>query len=119
MIKLCFLRKVVKAHYEKVFHAQFLYWKKRCTTRWIKLGEENTKYFHSMATIRYKKNAIISLMAEDGRIVTDHEEMAVVAINCYKNRMGTQKGISMCLNLQNLLHRVDGLDDLTIPFTHE
>jgi hypothetical protein len=112
-------RKVVKAHYEKLLHAQLLYWKKRCTTRWIKLGEENTQYFHSMATIRYKRNAIVSLMTEDGRIVSDHEEMAALALNCYKNRMGTQKGISMCLNLQNLLHRVDGLDNLTVPFTHE
>jgi hypothetical protein len=72
-----------------------------------------------MATIRYNRNAIASLMTEDGRIVSDHEEMAALALNCYKNRMGTQKGISMCLNLQNLLHRVDGLDNLTVPFTHE
>jgi hypothetical protein len=83
-------RKVVKSHYEKLLHAQFLYWKKRCTTTWIKLGEENTKYFHSMATIRYKKNTIVSLVAEDGR-VADHEEMAAMALNCYRNIMGTQK----------------------------
>jgi hypothetical protein len=82
--------KVVKSHYEKLLHAQFLYWKKRCTTIWIKLGEENTKYFHSMATIRYKKNTIVSLVAEDGR-VADHEEMAAMALNCYRNIMGTQK----------------------------
>jgi hypothetical protein len=45
--------------------------------------------------------------------------MAVVALNVYRNRMGTQKGISMCLDMQNLLHRVEGLDILTAPFTHE
>jgi hypothetical protein len=72
-------RNIVKAHYEKLLHAQFLYWKKRCTARWIKLGEEKTKYFHSMAIIRYKKKSIVSLITEDGRNVTEHEEMAAMA----------------------------------------
>jgi hypothetical protein len=30
-------RKVGKNHSEKLLHAQYLYWKKRCTARWIKL----------------------------------------------------------------------------------
>jgi hypothetical protein len=109
---------VVKNQYEKLLHAQYIYWKKSCTARWIKLGEENTKYFHSMATIRYKSNSIVSLITEDGRTVTEHE-MAAIAWNCYRKRMGTQRGIDMCLDLQNLLHRVEGLDALIVPFTHE
>ena len=33
-------RKIVKVHLEKLLHLQFLYWKKRCTVRYIKVGEE-------------------------------------------------------------------------------
>jgi hypothetical protein len=98
-------RKVVKVHYEKLLHAQFLYWKKRCTARWMKLSEENTKYFHSMATIRFRRNNVVSLVADDGRIVSDHEEMAALALNCYKNRMGTTMGIDMCLDLPTLIKK--------------
>jgi hypothetical protein len=93
---------VVKFHYEKLLHAQYLYWKKRCTARWIKLGEENTKYFYSIATIGYKTNFIVSLITEDGRTVTEHDEMTAVTWNCYRKRMGTQRRIEMCLDLQHL-----------------
>jgi hypothetical protein len=112
-------RKIVKIHYEGPFHAQFPYWKKICTARWMKLGEENTKYFHSMATIRYMKNNVASLLTNDERTVTDHEEMAALALNCYKNRVGTSRKIDMCLDLDALIKKVDGLEVLTAPFTSE
>jgi hypothetical protein len=52
------------------------YWRKRCTARWARLGDENTSFFHSMATIRYRKNLISSLSREDGSVVVDHAEKA-------------------------------------------
>ena len=54
-------RKIVKLHLENLLHLQFLYWKKRCTIRSIKVGEENTKFFHAMATERFRRNSIASL----------------------------------------------------------
>ena len=54
-------RKIVKLHLENLLHTQFLYWKKRCTIRYIKVGEENTKFFHAMATERFRRNSIASL----------------------------------------------------------
>lgn len=38
-------RKIVKLHIEDLLHLQFIYWKQRCTIRWIKVGEENSKFF--------------------------------------------------------------------------
>jgi hypothetical protein len=40
------------------------------------MSEDNTKFFHAMATQRMRRNAISSLRAADGRIVSDHDEMA-------------------------------------------
>jgi hypothetical protein len=34
----------------------------------------------------------------------------------YKERMGKSEGIDMQFNLQVLLNRVQGLDELTVPF---
>ena len=39
------IRKILKLHIEKLLHWQSLYWKKRCTKRYIKVGEENSKFF--------------------------------------------------------------------------
>jgi hypothetical protein len=45
--------------------------RKRCTIRWTKFGDENTKIFHTLATERYRRNAISALTTDDGTIVTD------------------------------------------------
>jgi hypothetical protein len=42
------------------------------------LGDESTKFFHVVATERYRTNTITSLDTEDGRIVTDHFEKAAL-----------------------------------------
>ena len=69
-------RKIVKVHLEKLLHLHCMYWKKRCTIRYIKVGGENTKFFHAMATERHRRNSIASLKLPDGSVVSDHDQMA-------------------------------------------
>ena len=83
------------------------------------MAEDNTKFFHAMAANRYRRNSIAMLKDGDGRIVSDHEEMAGMLWSCDKNRMGQSDGINMQLDLARLFNRVDGLDALTVPFTTE
>jgi hypothetical protein len=109
-------RKVVKLHLEELLLAECKYWRKRCTIRWIKMGEDNTKFFHAMATERYRNNCISSLRGDDGTETSDHQEMAGMLWASYKRRMGTSEGIQMQFNLQTLLTKVDGLDALSKPF---
>ena len=68
-------RKVVKLHVEQLLHLQFVYWKKRCTIRYIKLAGENTKFFHAMATKRHRRNSIASLKDTDGTMVSNHSQV--------------------------------------------
>jgi hypothetical protein len=44
--------------------------------RWVNLGDENSSFFHTMATISHKKNFIVNLTKPDGTTVTDHEQKA-------------------------------------------
>lgn len=113
------LRKIIKLHLEDVLRLQFIYWKQRCTIRNIKIGEENTKFFHSMATERFRKNTIASLKLENGDIITDHHQMAAVFWQDFKGRMGCSDGIQMGYNLQQLLQKVAGFQDLSKPFSDE
>jgi mannosylglycoprotein endo-beta-mannosidase len=50
-------RKIVKLHLEKLLLIECNYWRKRCTMRWVKVGEDNTKFFHAMATQRFRRNS--------------------------------------------------------------
>ena len=92
-------RRIVKTHLEKLLHLQFLYWKKRRSIRYFKVGGENTKFFHAMATERHRKNSIASLKLPDGTVVSDHSQMAGIIWSCFKNRMGTSRGIVMGFDL--------------------
>jgi hypothetical protein len=69
-----------------------------------------------MATERFRRNYIAMLKDAYGNEITDHEKMVGMLWNNYKERMGKSEGISMQFDLQSLLPRVDGLEELTIPF---
>mgnify|MGYP000863857686 FL=1 len=109
-------RKLVKSHHDHLLHLQFLYWKKRCTIRYIKVGEENLKFFQAMATERYRKNSIATLQLSDGSVSSDHNTIAKEFLEIFKGRMGTVKPIFMGNDILSLIPRVQGLDVLTKPF---
>jgi hypothetical protein len=54
-------RKILKQHLARLLDYQNAYWKKRCTIRWTKFGDENTKFFHSIATELHRRNSIAYL----------------------------------------------------------
>ena len=69
-------RRIVKLHLEDVLHWQFIYWKQRCMIRNIKVGEENSKKIHAMATERFRRNTISSIKSVEGDVVMDHQQLA-------------------------------------------
>lgn len=81
-------RKIVKLHHENLLRLQYIYWKQRYTIRYIKVGEENSKFFHAMASERMRKNSIASLRSDDDVLVTDHDQMAGILWQSFKSRMG-------------------------------
>ena len=99
--------------------AQSNYWKKRCSIRWAKVGEETTKFFHAMGTKRYRQNAISSLRTQDGIVTSDHQQMAGMLWDNFRQRMGQTEGIQMGFDLNSLLTKIDGLSSLSKPFEKE
>lgn len=45
---------------------QNAYWKQRYTQRVMQFGDENIKFFHAMATERYRRNTISQIVDESG-----------------------------------------------------
>jgi len=80
--------------------------------RWVQLGDENTHFFHTMATISHKRNFIVSLSNTDGTIVIDHEQKANLLCTAFKHRLGVSEFTGMSYNLSNILleHNLKGLD---------
>ena len=52
------LKRLVKDHLASLLEYKRIYWKQRNTVRWVKFGDENSSFFHTMATIAHKRNFI-------------------------------------------------------------
>ena len=112
-------RKIVKNRLQHLLNCKKDYWKKRCTTRWAKLGNENTAFFHSMATIRYRKNTIASLTRADGSVSFEHQEKAGILWQAYRDRLGCSAPIDTAFDFSNYVQPSASLDDISAPFTED
>ena len=82
------------------------------------MGDENSSFFHCMATISHEKKFIVSLIKPDGTSVTEHEQKANLLWSAYKQRLGCTEFTDMAYDLTSLLTQHD-LDHLDLDFSQE
>ena len=70
---------------DKLLKKQEIYWVQRSRISWLKHGDKNTKFFHSKATQRRKKNHISGIQNSQGQWVEDLEEVVVVVSAHFDN----------------------------------
>jgi hypothetical protein len=75
--------------YASLLNQQQIYWKQRGTIRWVKHGDEGTKFFHANATIKQRRNLITALQDSNGQPQFDHHIKAGLLWEAYKDRLGT------------------------------
>jgi hypothetical protein len=60
-------------------------WKQRSQIDWLREGDKNTSYFHRRATWREKKNRIVSLKDENGKICKSQEDLKNTACSFFND----------------------------------
>lgn len=65
----------------------------------MKLGEENTKFFHSNATIKYRHNHISIVQDRQGEEHNEHEAKGDIFWRAFKHRLGSQIHTSIPFDL--------------------
>ena len=80
-------------------------WAQRSRLLWASQGDKNTRYFHSWATKRFRKNQIRGIRDEMDGWKTEPDEIAIVLTGYYQNLFST----SSPENFSNLLEHVPQL----------
>ena len=65
----------------------------------MKFGDENTKFFHTKATINHRHNNIAILLNEDSVEISDHAGKAAILWYYFKKRLGHSEGHKMFFDL--------------------
>jgi hypothetical protein len=71
-------RQAMKMHLAGLLKQQLAYWKQRGKIKWVTLGDENSRFFHAMASNQKRKNHIASLSNNNG----DTENILLKPIFC-------------------------------------
>jgi hypothetical protein len=112
-------RVVIKRQIHNLTAMQNTYWRQRFTQRLVQFGDENTKFFHAMASERYRKNVISQIVDSSGRTISDHTEKSALFYHEFKRRMGCSIPTSPQYQLNNIVPYCGNLDHLCLPFSQE
>lgn len=77
---------------------------KKSRINWLKLGDENNKFFFNSCKGRWNKNKLLALYDNEGNLQTNHEDISSTAVNYFQNLLGTTTEVEQFP------------DDLSIPF---
>ncbi|KAJ1691520.1 hypothetical protein LUZ63_015675 [Rhynchospora breviuscula] len=91
-------------------------WHQRARVKWLRYGDQNTRFFHAMASAKMRNKFVSSLQVQ-GRTVSDPHEILSIFHRFYSSLLGTE-ACSIDYN-PSVLYRDDSLllSSLGLPFT--
>ncbi|GJT41078.1 reverse transcriptase [Tanacetum coccineum] len=66
-----------------------LMWKQRSRIQWLSDGDKNTRFFHSRASNRRKRNSIFRLKDQDGRWIDNEEDVRGLVAHYFNDLFST------------------------------
>jgi hypothetical protein len=96
---------------------QAQHWRRRAKIKWCVLGDENTSFFHTMATYRFRKNKIQVLYQDQEEFFDDTTKLDI-ATNYFRNLFKEDRNCIQNIDLQHLYgQNTENLQNLEAPFT--
>ena len=75
--------KKINEELNKAYQAEEEYWRQRSRLLWLKLGDQNTGYFHAVSKNRRRANSFSVLENSDGEMVYKEEDISKVIVDYY------------------------------------
>ncbi|CAI0462077.1 unnamed protein product, partial [Linum tenue] len=89
------------------WEAEEIYWQQKSRVRWLKKGDQNSSYFHTVTRARRKRNFVAGLRSDTGDWVTEEPGKAAIAMDFYQSLFTSE------YQNPNMAERVDN-----IPILH-
>jgi hypothetical protein len=83
--RLIYLQRDLQRDYDLILRQEEIHWYQKAGDDWIKLGDRNTKFFHTKTVVKRKKNKIYGLHLPNGLWCTDDELLREEAQSYFKN----------------------------------
>lgn len=80
---------ILRREINDLLDSEEIMWQQRAKVQWLGLGDRNTKYFHSKASERKKKNTILGLVDEEGNWLNSKDDIASIAVSYFEKMYTT------------------------------
>jgi hypothetical protein len=87
--RLVYLQRDLQKEYDLILRQEELHWYQKARDDWIKLGDRNTKFFHTKTIVRRKRNKIHGLHLPNGIWCVDDEILREEAQKYFKSLFST------------------------------
>ena len=84
-------------------------WKQRSQALWLQEGDNNTNFFHSKASHRFRRNCIDTLEDPSGEVCMDEDGISQILVNYYQ----------LLFNSSNLSRMEEVVAGVPCPVTEE
>jgi hypothetical protein len=112
-------RNICQAKNKQFCVAEAHHWKRRAKVKWCQLGDENSKFFHTMATYRFRKNKI-KFLAQNGNEFFRDQDKLRIATDYFADIFSETRTWSPNILLTTLYNsQSEQLQSLTSLFTWE
>ena len=76
---------MIRNEINDLLESEEIMWDQRLMVQWLGLGDRNTKYFHTRASDRRRRNTIKSIMDENGNWHDSIDGIVEVVVSYFKN----------------------------------
>ena len=113
-------RKNLENDFSTIQRREELMWQQRSKVKWLREGDNNTKYFHKIASGRKRRNCLVSIKDRDKRHV-GQVAISQHVINYFKTIFSGQPQWELKVDWTKIFPALSGIcfDDLVKPFQED
>ncbi|KAF7844787.1 ribonuclease H [Senna tora] len=115
------LEKRIFQELEEVLNQEETIWFQKARCQWIKDGDQNTKYYHTKAINRRRRNKILMLKNENGVWTEDLDEIKDNVVSFFKKLFSEEQQVRQFANFNDYWPSINNneWEAINTPFTEE